>query len=183
MKVKNINSARKAHGFALTEFAPSFMLFLLFGLLPLFCCLIVPLRFCLAQSLMDQAVRDLARCEKMSIACSKFRDDTNWEHFLSSCGLKIKEKNISVLVSARDLSNFALSEPAHLDSDWLPGGSKDARTFTLELSASYEMAPLFRDCKLSIPGLTSPLSMRMKSEHLWENMSCDPETRQFYINE
>lgn len=167
----------------LAEFAPAFTLFILAGIVPLVCSLIIPIRFCIAQGLIDQTTQRLSRCEKMSQACKNFENDDDWERFLSLCGLKTNEKHLSIIVVGSDDGLVEIEQPASIDKKLLPAAGIRSNTYVLRLKAKLEMKPVFASCLLPIPGVTTPLKFALLSDRMWENTSCDPETRQYYLNE
>lgn len=173
---------RNSHG-SLAEFAPAFTIFIIAGVIPLICSLIIPVRFCIAQGLIDQTTQRLSRCEKMSLACKIFQEDEQWVDFLTLCGLKTKDKHLSIVVVGTSEQGVEIEQPAAIDRRLLPAAGSPSHSYVLRLKANLEMKPVFASCLVPIPGVTTPLKVALKSDRVWENMSCDPETRQYYVNE
>lgn len=182
-----LSSARKASrapgGYA-TEFAPVFSVFVIFGILPLIGCAVMFMRVCVAQALLDHSTQSLARSEKMSVACKSFYGESERESYLVLIGLETTSKSLSLVVGGRDQSQFTLTEPARLSSNWLPSGRNQPSCYVLRATTVLQMKPFFNgQSMLRIPGVTVPLRLALRSDRQWENTSCDPETGEFYINE
>jgi hypothetical protein len=173
---------RNNKGVSIAEFAPAFALLIVCGIIPLFASLIIPVRIFFAQGLLDRESLSLCRYEKMSDATQKF-GEKSWQSVLAQLGIKTTEKQLNLLITNTGGHTIAVEQPAKVSHDWLPGGQMSPSIYRLQVLTKMEMPPVLSCSVVSIPGLTRKLNLTLKSESLWQNLSCDPETNDYFLNE
>lgn len=172
---------RRRKGQALVEFGPAMAMFVCFFLAPLIDIAFIPVRYFITQGVLNETAHRLCLAEKRSeahaIATSGW-----WTSFLNNCGVVVKPQPLRVLVGGKggEVAVFSVGQP--IPQPYLPGGDKGPCVYAVELSVDAEISPLFHGSS-GLPGFTAPVKMKMSGRSNWENLSRDPATRKFYINE
>lgn len=77
-------------------------------------------------------------------------------------------------------------KPDRIPAEWLPddaGSSKKVYSLELDLDCAMAPAVLVPWVKLSVPGLTAPIPLTIKSQHKWENLGINPATNRHFVDE
>ncbi len=165
----------------------------------LICCVLVPLidlaavpiRWMLAQQLVNVYARKLSLCETFSGARAMMEADPSLSTRLHRLGgVDVQSINLHLRISRVQIyahqEEFLLAEtPKEIPQTWLPNGAKAPCSYLLELDVKSLMSPLillpFRG--ISIPGLTRPIPLVVSGSHEWGNLGPDPLTGKFFLNE
>jgi hypothetical protein len=184
--------SRKASGSQLAEFAPALMVLVGVVFLPLLDLTIIPIRWMLAQNLINDYSRQLALCETFGQSQEKMSAEPSLATRLQSLGgISTRSMDLRLKVSrlakggAADQSYIARL-PGEIPREWLPNGSNAPCSYTLELQIDSLMSPaiLLPTWGLSpVPGLTAPIPLLITASHEWENLGRDPRNKEFFFNE
>jgi hypothetical protein len=184
-------ATRDEHGGAIAEFAPAMAL--LFGLvvLPLLDLTIVPVRWMMAQEIVNSYARKLALCENFRQSLAMMEADPSLNTQLQKLG-GISVQSIDLHLRIARVFKYAhageallVSTPGTIPADWLPDGKKAPCSYSLEVDVRSLMSPaiLFRHAGSSVPGLTAPIPMLITASRAWQNFGRDPANGKFYIDE
>jgi hypothetical protein len=182
MQMTNFNR-RKSTGQAMSEFSTSLIVLISFVFLPLINLGIIPVRYLIAQGVLTEMTHRLALCEKRSQAHSLLDSDPWFRSVLSKCGVTISNTKLTMSAYSKDAeSMLSVTSGQAIPDTWLPNGEKEPTLYTLGLACECSISPLFSGCD-GLPGITSPVAISIKSASPWENISRDPETSNYYLNE
>ena len=174
---------RKKKGAAIAEFGAAFMILVCFLFVPLINMGFVGVRYLIAQAAIQDFAHRLALSDKRSDAYSMLALQTFWADISSNCGVKIKNRKLDLLASATNSSEqLRISQGQELSDEWLPGGAKAPCIYTFELTVNVDIPPLFSGGP-AIPGVTAAIPFTLNGRSPWENLSRDPESTRFFINE
>lgn len=183
MSVSDKTGTRKAKGAALAEFTAAFLVFVVFFFIPLVNLSFIGVRYLIAQGAVQEFAHRLALAEKRSDAYATLSSDSWWSDFCNKCGVEVSGKNLDLLICGADSSQkVRLHAGQPVSSDWLPGGSHSPCIYTLDLSVNLSIPPIYQ-AGPAIPGLTAPIPFRLDGRSAWENMSRNPITSEYFINE
>lgn len=175
--------SRSKNGHAISEFSAAFVFFVCFVLVPLIDFGFVPLRYLISQGVLNEATHRLSLSQKRSEAYNLLDGDFWWRNFLDKCGVTVADTSMNLLVCGQSASDsMSCPKDSTLAADWLPGGSKGPCIYSIEVTTTCEIAPLFHG-SAGLPGFTSPVPITLKSRSQWENLGRDPQTGAYYINE
>ncbi len=173
---------RNSNGAVLAEFGPSMVVFICFLLLPLIDISFIPVRYFMAQSIVNSTAQRLCLSEKRSDANS-LANSGWWTDFLRKCGVDIHAHPIQVIVTGNnDGEKFVAVPGVKVPPEWLPNGSKGPCVYAVELTVDADVAPLYK-VKSGLPGFTAPVHISMSGRGNWENLGRNPITKEYYINE
>jgi hypothetical protein len=176
---------RRSDGHVIAEFAPALAILAIMVFIPLLDLTIVPIRWTLAQQLVDDYARKLALCETFSEALATMRAEPSLHQRLEHIG-GIQTKALDVQLQISDASEtITVSDVGKIPAAWLPSGTHRVCTYTLCVKAQSLLSPaiLFQTGNEKIPGLSAPIPLEITASHQWGNLAVDPITRNFYINE
>lgn len=109
--------------------------------------------------------------------------DTWWSDFASNCGVTVTNKQLKVIVcGANESDKLTVTNAQEIPDDWLPEGAKGPCVYTVNMEVDILVSPVFCGSN-GIPGITAPVPMNIAAHSHWENLSRDPKTKEFFINE
>lgn len=159
---------------SLAEFAPAFVVFTCFILIPLINFSAIPVRYLITQGVMTATVQKLALAESRTQA-QTILDEGSWQTFLSRCGVTVHPQPLKLVVCGKnDGDKLALNTAQAVPTDYLPRGTKGPCVYEMELTVDADLRPLY-------PG--APATMKIACRAPWENLSRDPATHKYFINE
>ncbi len=182
---------RTSHGSQLSEFAAALVLLVVFIFVPLLDLAIVPIRWMMAQELINSYVRSLALCETVSHSFQQLEADPSLRtRLLKLGGVGVQSINLHLRIlrtfrgSGNDES-LVVSQPRRIPKQWLPDGAYAPCVYLLEIDVQSLISPaiLMPGGGTSIPGLTAPIPVLIKASHEWTNLGRDPRSEQYFINE
>lgn len=174
--------SRRERGTAITEFGAAFVVLVIFFFIPLVNLSFIGVRFLMAQGAVLEFAHRLALAEKRNDSYTTLASDTWWSDFCNKCGMNVTRSNLDLLISAADNSQLRLRAGEQVPSQWLPGGSKSPCVYTYDLSVTISIPPIYSGGP-AIPGITAPLAFQLDGRSAWENLSRDPATTEYFINE
>lgn len=177
------NKRRSQKGAALTEFSAAFVVLVIFFFVPLVNLSFIGVRFFIAQGAVQEFVHRLALAERRSESYSTLTADTWWSDFCKNCGLQIGTTKLDMIVCATNTADqIRLAQGQHVPSDFLPGGAKAPCIYSYELTVDISVPPIYSGGP-AVPGITTPIPLKLAGRSAWENLSRDPATTEYYINE
>lgn len=178
-------------GSQMAEFGAALFLLFAFIFVPLLDLAIVPIRWMMAQELINTYVRTLAMCETYTQSLRTIEADPSLRTRLikiggvqvTSIGLHLTINRISAS-SATDRS-IDIYNPGAIPVDWLPDSKRGPCQYLLVLDVKAAISPavLVNWGALAIPGLTKPIPISITVLHDWGNLGKDPSTGQYFLNE
>lgn len=174
---------RTKRGAAITEFSTALTVFTCF-FVAIVDLAFVPARYLLVHTSLENVVHQLALSEKRTEAVQYLDNDANWKKKVESFGVTVKGAKIGMLIldNSGD-TKLSLDGTAPVPKQWLPNNDKVPHVYALELSCDVDIPPLFKGGIGGIPGFNKPITFKIKNRSQWENLSPDPLTGQYYINE
>ena len=173
---------RTVRGAAVAEFAAGLAIFICFFFVPIVNLLFVPARYLLVRTYLENVAHHMALCEKRSDAMQYLNDQT-WRSAIDRLGVNIKSAQANIIIcdnSGTDI--YSLSGIAPMPPQYLPNSKNAPHIYALELSVVADVPPLFGGNK-ELPGFTGPITLTFKSRSQWENLSPDPVTGTYFIDE
>lgn len=182
---------RSESGSVLTDFSAALIVLTCFVFLPLLDLSIVPIRWMLAQDLVNGYARKLSLCETFSGSRSNMDADPSLRTRLQKLGgVNIDSINLRLRITrmfrhAHAEEVFLTEEPGTIPAAWLPDGAKAPCSYQLELNVKSKMSPaiLLPIKDVAIPGLTRPIPFLITASHEFANCGPDPTTQTFFLNE
>lgn len=187
IREKSVKSRRR--GSTVPEFGASFVVFVIFVLVPLMDLGIIPVRYMAAYSILNILTHQMSVCDKVSQADQMRHKNLWWKGELNKFGIHVANSGLSLkIVSKQNMSKQVLiPAPAAVPAQWQPDSPSGPFFYYLELSSDLEISPLFHmgEPWSGLPGLTGPAKVRITTDADWENLSRDSEspTEDFFINE
>lgn len=183
MFISNSTKRRTTQGAALTEFTAAFVVLVIFFFVPLVNLSFIGVRFFIAQGAAQEFVHRLALAEKRSDSYNTLSTDSWWSDFCRNCGLQIGSSKLAMLVSATNTSDqLRLAQGQPVPTDFLPGGAKAPCIYTYELTVEVNIPAIYTGGP-AVPGITTPIPVKLAARSAWENLSRDPATTEYYVNE
>ena len=177
------NKVRTKRGAALTEFAAAFVVLVVFFFIPLVNMSFIGVRFFIAQGAVQEFVHRLALAEKRSDSYNSLASDSWWSNFCKNCGLQIGSSKLDMIVAATNSTDkLRLAQGQAVPTEFLPGGAKAPCIYTYELTVDISIPPIYNNGP-SVPGITTPIPLKLSARSEWENLSRNPATTGYYINE
>ncbi|MBX9568129.1 MAG: hypothetical protein K2X77_04500 [Candidatus Obscuribacterales bacterium] len=174
---------RGQRGGAIAEFGTAFVVLVIFFFVPLVNLSFIAVKYFIAQGLIQEYVHRLAETEKRSEAYTMLSTDDWWKDFCDRCGVTVSGHELKLVVcGATGSDKITLSSGAPVTSQWLPGGSKAPCIYTLDLVVDVLIPPIYSGGP-AVPGITSPLPLKIEGHSNWENLSRNPVTSGYFINE
>ncbi len=181
---------RVDNGSQISELGAGLVLLVVFVLIPMLDLVVVPLRWMMAQELVNSYARTLAMCESFSQAVETMDADPSLRTKLESLGgVDIKSIDLHLKISRTNhlgaSDSYIVKGPRGIPPQWLPRSDNGSQLYSLEVDVYSEMYPaiLIPWSSLSIPGVTAPIPMLVRSTHEWGNLGINPRTGDFFINE
>lgn len=186
--MKTNRRCRTARGTAqLTEFAAALFLLISCIVLPLLNMAIIPVRYGMAKSIVTAEVRRLARCESFGEALKSVTSETGkWEQLNAVGGIDVKETQLCMTVeSIKTRRVEAYRRPKTIPPALLPEGADGPCVYMLDLTVDVAIHPLVSVAwsNLNVPGLTGPIAIQFHEVAAWENLTRDPVTGEFFVNQ
>ena len=183
MSNTNTSKRRQAKGAALTEFAAAFVTLVIFFFVPLVNMSFIGVRFFIMQGAVQEFAHRLALAEKRSDSYTTLASDSRWSDYCNNCGMTIEHKNLDLVIcSSTNASQIRLHAGQPVPAQWLPGGTNSPCVYTYDLSVSLSIPPIYTGVP-AIPGITAPLTFTFDGRSAWENLSRDPISSEYFINE
>jgi len=170
------------------EFAAAISILVGFLIIPLIDFAVVPIRWMLAQELVNDYARKLALSEKFSQSFARMEADPSLRTRLQRLG-GVTANSVSLHLRISRVNKrgdeIVCERPLRVPPAWLPDNAMSPCAYSLELivDASISPAILFSLDGVSIPGLTTPIPIMIKASHEWGNLSRNPSSGEFFINE
>jgi hypothetical protein len=167
---------RAWRGSSIVEFAASLTVFICFFLIPAISLLSMPARYMIADSLIRGAANRLSVALTRKDAFAKMKNDRSWQIMAAKFGVQMRNPQLALIISGENGNSKLVVRDANTEipREWLPNGNNKPAVYSVELSAQGDVA---------IPGIYRPISMNFKGRSHWENLSRNPATGRFYINE
>jgi hypothetical protein len=182
---------RSQKGSQISEFAAALMLLVTVVFIPLLDLAIVPVRWMMAQELINSYVRTLAMCESFSESIRTEEADPSLQtRLLKLGGVDVKTMrlhlNITRVSKNRDTVEYTdIDKPASIPAEWLPDGALAPCVYLLKIDIEALISPaiLLKWEGMTVPGLTAPIPLMLTASHEWVNLGRDPTTEKYFINE
>lgn len=175
---------RKTGSTVMSEFAAGTCILVCFLLIPIFNIAFLPVRFMISNGVLAELTHRLSHCDTRTESYKVMAGDTWWKNTLAKCGVTTSGEQLTLLISSSDGSrSVALKQGDVVPSDWLPGGKNAPCIYSLETKMNCSADPLFKTTSIDVAGLTKPVTLSMTGRSQWENLSRDPRTLAYYINE
>ncbi len=180
--------ARSASGVAVSEFGAAAVMLITCIILPLINMAIIPVRFAMGKSIVSTQARNLSKSETYSEALARNNiEASKWAALQAVGGITVKNSELSLTVASTDGSaSRTYSKPRSIPPNLLPKGRDCRYLYVLDLIVSVDIAPLVTVSsypQARIPGLTGPVPICFHEISVWENLSRDPVTGEFFINQ
>lgn len=181
---KNIKKcARSNRGGTIAEFGAAFLVLVVFIFIPLVNASFVAVRYYLATGAINEYVHRLSLTEKRSQAVTMLTTDTWWSDFASKCGVTVTDKKLKLLAcGANEGDKLTVNGSDALPDNWLPNGPKGPCVYEVQLDVNVNVAPVYSG-GAGVPGITSAVPMTISARSHWENLSRNPKTKRYFINE
>ncbi len=174
---------RKSKGAAIAEFGTAFVVLVCFLFIPLVNLSFIGVRFFIVQGAVQEFAHRLALAEKRSDSYALLNSDTWWSDFCNNCGVNITDKKLRLLACSTDSADKALfNQGQKVPAEWLPGGAKAPCIYSYDLQVQITVPPIYNGGP-AIPGITSPINFNINGKSAWENMSRNPVSKEYFINE
>jgi hypothetical protein len=185
------HSGRSHAGSQMTEFSAALIILIGFVIVPLLDLTIIPVRWMMAQEIVNDYARKLAFCETFRQSHRTMDADPSLSTRLQRLG-GVSVKSLSLHLRIQRIFKYAhpeeyliVEDPGAIPAAWLPDGAKSPCAYSLEVDVRSLMAPaiMFPERGTAIPGLTAPVPLLVTASHAWENFGRDPATGKFFLNE
>ncbi len=181
--VRTKSSSRGISGGTIAEFGAAFLVLVVFIFIPLVNASFVVVRYYLASGALTEYVHRLSLTEKRSQAISMLTTDTWWSDFSANCGITVTNKKLSLVICGADEGDkLTVPQGQDVPDDWLPGGTKGPCIYNIQLEVNVQVAPVYSGGS-GLPGINAPVPMQIAAHSNWENLSRNPKTKRFFINE
>jgi hypothetical protein len=178
-----IRSHRNQRGSLMTEFAGAFVLFICCVMIPLINISVIPVRYVVSFAMVSEMTRKLALAETRSQAVTLATQPAFYQSFAGQFGITLEAPTISVVCKDQDSDVQVFPGKKPIPKVWLPGGSRSAHCNYLLKTETVAQIPPLVCVGPKIAALTAPVPFTISATAPWENLGCDPATREFYINE
>lgn len=182
---------RTQSGSQISEFGVGLIILVVFILIPMLDFVVVPLRWMMAQEMVNNYARKLAMCETLSQSYATMHADPSLKDLLQHIGgvdvklidMHLRISRLSTLKTQTE--SYIVNQPGRIPAAWLPVADNQNRLFSLELTVHSYMHPavLLPGLPLRIPGITAPIPMLVTASHEWGNLGRNPRTGNYFINE
>jgi hypothetical protein len=181
----------RALGSQIVEFGSALFLLFVFIFLPLLDLAIVPIRWMMAQELINTYVRTLAMCETYTQSlCTMEADPSLRARLLNIGGIEVTSTTLYLTITRTSMNNdstkfIEVRKPGAIPDEWLPDGKLAPCQYlmVLDVKATISPAVLLKWGTLSIPGLTKPIPISIVVLHDWGNLGKDPASEKYFMNE
>lgn len=179
------NITRSQNGTSLVEFGASTTLLICLILFPLINIAFIPVRYMFCHEVISDLARRLSHCETRSDAYRLMQQDQQWKAILSRCGVTVSGEQLNLIATTSDgTQSVSVGQGVQLPADWLPGGTKSPCIYSLAVSATCAISPVFSGGG-GPSGLKSPINVTIAAGSQWENLARDPRstTLAYFVNE
>jgi hypothetical protein len=173
---------RNQRGEMITEFASALTILIVCFFIPLLNLTAIPVRYLIGMGMMSDLTHKLSLAETRGQAVSLASNLTSYQQLANKFGISIGECDLSMICKNKASETIILPGKKPVPAAWLPGGTKGPCIYLLQTETELAISPLMCGGP-RVPGLTAPLKLTFVSNSPWENLSCDPATRAFYVNE
>jgi hypothetical protein len=142
---------------------------------------VVPFRYLIASGVVASMVQKGALAEKRSSSIQVMSKDPALA-IARQCGIEFGASEIAVVCISKSAGSLSVPGGTPIPRDWLPGGKKGPCTYLLQINQPASIKTLYGTTD-GVPGVTGPLKVTLKASSCWENLGCDPITKDFFINE
>ncbi len=182
---------RRSVGSQIVEFAAALTILVLVVFVPFLDLTILPVRWKLAQEIVDGYMRKLALCETFSESFRTVEQDPSLATKLVRLGgvsyesINLRMRISRIFNSPHPEESISIGKPGGIPPEWLPDGKKSPCMYSLELEVRTLISPaiMMPNRGVSIPGLTIPVPITIRASRTWENLGRNPVTRKFFLNE
>lgn len=179
---------RNNKGAQAAEFAASLTMLVMFFVIPLLDLGVIPVRWGLANHLINSYSINFARAETLSRAYEQLASDTGLPDLLKKIGgVNAKKLKLNFVITnpASPDKKYVVEEPRSIPAAWLPDSKTGPFQYELELAATVEISPLLTVNlgEKKVPGLNAPFTVEMTTSSHWENLGRNPNTNEFFMNE
>jgi hypothetical protein len=177
------SNGRRAGGFQIAEFGVALYTLVVLVSLPLLDLCVIPLRMALAQEMVTESTRRLARSETASMAFKGFSESIPSE-LAHLVGVEYTDSTVDITaVSLRNGDQSQAVLPLLLSKEWLPNGTRAPCAYSLHVTVkarTYPLVPipLFG---IKLPGFSTPVDSIISSSAPWENLGRDVVSKQFCV--
>lgn len=184
MQRRNKLPGRSAVGANMLEFSAVFAVLVVVILLPLVDLCAVPIRAFFATAAVKETIHILALSSKFSQAQASLSNGSLLQARLNVItGVSLRSANLSMIASGAG-GSATFGSPGSISETWLPDGKNGPYHYQLVLTCDMDISPLFMIAAGSdVPGLSAPFRTKISEAYAWENLSKDPATGEFYLNE
>lgn len=170
----------------IAEFAPALMVFVCFVLVPLIDIAFIPVRYFIAEGVVNQYTHTLSlagsRKKAYDMLTANTGEDSWWRGFLQNCGMTVHDpKLVLVVCGSNPGDKIVVNKSEDIPAAYLPGSAKQC-VYSLEMTVEIDIPPLYNG-SAGLPGLTSPITMKFASRSNWENLGRNPVSREYFVNE
>lgn len=156
---------------------------LIFGfVIPIVNLSVIPVRWAISYSILEADLGQLARCEKFSQATTAHEDDQEVQTKLRILGgVTLKESRLFLRIQKPNSEIVEMEAPRSCP----PGVLASASQIYLTRDTVICISPL-ASCNqsgLKIPGLNTPVTLKVSNSKQFENTSMDPVTMEYFANE
>ncbi len=182
--MKQRSRSRSCLGANMLEFSAVFAVLVVVVLLPLVDLCAVPIRAFFASTAVKETIHTLALSSKFSQAQASLSGGSLLQPRLNAItGVSLRSANLALVANSSGGSS-TFSGPGSVTEDWLPDGKNGPYHYKLLLTCDMEISPLFLiGAGSEIPGFSAPFRTTISDSYAWENLSKDPATGQFFLNE
>jgi hypothetical protein len=178
--------SRNANGaYQMSEFAVAVFCLFLFIILPLVNLSIVPMRYGLAKSLVEDQLHRLAKAELLSQALAPGLNLTDALGKIGGIEVVTTKTVLEIEAAKKPQEKKQIAKVGAINTDWLPDGPLGPYLYRLASRTELKIAPLalVKLGGLNVPGLTAPLPVTLDEKCVFENLGRDPNTGEYFINE
>ncbi|MBX9689633.1 MAG: hypothetical protein K2X27_23180 [Candidatus Obscuribacterales bacterium] len=170
-------------GAALIEFAAAFLLLVVFFFIPLVNLSFIALRYFIAEGAIQEFAHRLALTDKRSESYANLAGDSFWSDFCRGSGIEVNSSKLELVIcGANSGEELRLQEGERVPDEWLPGGSKAPCIYTYDLSARITIPAIYNGGP-PIPAVSAPLQIKIDGRSAFENLSRNPASTEYFINE
>src|SRR5262249_22492783 len=136
---------RSTCGAHIGEFGAAFVLLIGLIVLPLLNMSVIPLRYGMGKSIVNNEVRHLAQCESFSEAIEKEKATTSGVQKLQEIGgVVVRSSELTLVIESTkkkgELKSF--DRPKTISKEWLPEGAQSPCVYLLDLKVNADIHPL-----------------------------------------
>lgn len=184
-------SDRTVTGSQISEFAAAIFLLVTAVFIPMLDLAIIPIRWMMAQEIINEYARTLALCESYTEALRTMEADPSLRtRLIRLGGIGVKEINLRLSITRvsqfpGETKTLEVTKPGHIPPAWLPDGALPSCEYLLKLDVQAQISPaiVMNWQERPIPGLTAPIPVSLVATHEWPNLGKDPITHKYFINE